>query len=111
MSAHVVRGMITGMGLAGALVVGGGTVAQATVRHVGGGTWDYGVATLWPATNWSYYHHSGVKHGSTVTGDYGCERSVCVPRGTWSLVTAWDSNPFRIDHAYWRLCRSETSSA
>lgn len=104
MSAHVVRRMITGVVLAGALVLGGGTAAQATVTQVGGGTWDYGIMNLKASMNWSHYYHGRVNHGSSVTGDQGLVRSGCVSPGFRSRAYAWDSAWWRIDRAYWRYC-------
>lgn len=90
--------------LALGIAVTGSTAAYATVAYVGGGTWDYGVTSLAPSNNWSNYHHGSRVHGSSVTGNNGLVRSACRSAGIWATATAYDSNPFRIDHAYWRHC-------
>lgn len=89
--------------LGGGLAVAGATAAYATVVNAGGGTWSYGIVSL-AGNNWSDYYHSGVWHGSSVTGNAGLVRSACTQPGVWSYSTAYDSNPFRIDQAYWRYC-------
>lgn len=86
------------------MMVGGASVAQATVASVGGGTWNYGVTTWTASNNWSHYYHPSRYHGSSVTGDVGLVRSGCGIPGTYTYTWAWDSNPFRIDSAYWRYC-------
>ena len=99
-----VRRSLVGAVLAAALAVGVAPAAQATVVHVGGGTWNYGVESIFPSWNWSDYYHPSRRHRSSVTGDQGLIRSRCTAPGQWSRVRAWDSNPFRIDHAYWSYC-------
>ncbi|MFT4217246.1 MAG: lactococcin 972 family bacteriocin [Micropruina sp.] len=96
--ALVTAGLVAGLTFAGA------AAASATVVSAGGGTWDYGVTNLLPSTNWSNYYHGSKKHGSSVEGDAGLVRSPCVAKNRWSYASAWDTNPFRIDHAYWRHC-------
>ena len=88
--------------LALGLTAGTAGTAMAVVASAGGGTWDYGIANLLPGTNWSNYYHGSRAHGSSVEGDAGLVRSPNVAAGRWSYASAWDSNPFRIDHAYWR---------
>ena len=88
--------------LALGLAAGTAGTAMAAVVSAGGGTWDYGIASLFPSTNWSNYYHVSRAHGSSVEGDEGLKRSPNVTAGRWSYASAWDSNPFRIDHAYWR---------
>lgn len=90
--------------LAVGLSLGAAGTAMAAVVSAGGGTWDYGVTSLAPSNNWSNYWHPSRVHGSSVGGDSGVKRSSCVGANRWSRVTNWDSNPFRIDHAYWRYC-------
>lgn len=90
--------------LAAGLSLGVTGTAMATVVSVGGGTWDYGIMSVLPGTNWSNYYHPSRVHGSSVTGDVGLVRSVCVAGGNTSYANAYDSNPLRIDQAYWRYC-------
>ncbi|MDO4718697.1 MAG: lactococcin 972 family bacteriocin [Propionibacteriaceae bacterium] len=78
--------------------------ASAVIVSAGGGTWNYGIANWLPSMNWSNYYHPSKKHGSSVTGDAGLVRSACVGKRSWAYASAWDKNPFRIDHAYWRYC-------
>jgi lactococcin 972 family bacteriocin len=97
---RAVVGVVVGVGL----VAAGATAANAARVGVGGGVWDYGVTSFTASTNWSNYHHSSRVHGSSVTGDAGLVRSACRGGGYWAYAKAWDSNPFRIDKAYWRHC-------
>lgn len=90
--------------LAATLSLTGTATAFATTDWVGGGRWNWGVASLWPADNWSHYLQWNVDHGSSVTGDRGLVRSACEAPGDESHSWAWDSNIFRIDQAYWRYC-------
>ncbi|QJW35926.1 lactococcin 972 family bacteriocin [Cellulosimicrobium protaetiae] len=99
-----VRRAFIGAALSVGIVAAGATAAYATRVSAGGGTWDYGVTSLTASYNWSDYYHGSRSHGSSVTGDDGLDRSPCRSRGTWSYSSAWDSNPFRVDKAYWRYC-------
>ncbi len=99
-----VRRSLTGVALAAALTVSLAPAAQATVRHVGGGTWDYGIASLRPSWNWSNYHHPSRRHRSSVTGDGLLVSSRCTAPGEWSRSRAWDSRPWVIDEAFWTYC-------
>lgn len=88
--------------LALGLAAGTAGTAMAAVVSAGGGTWDYGIQNLLPGMNWSNYYHSSRAHGSSVEGDVGLVRSPNMAAGYWSYASAWDSNIFRIDRAYWR---------
>ncbi|GEM_PF-523036 len=99
-----VRRAFIGATLSLGLVAAGATAAYATRVSAGGGIWDYGVTSLTASYNWSDYYHSSRVHGSSVTGDSGLARSLCRGGGSWATARAWDSNPFRIDKAYWRHC-------
>lgn len=90
--------------LALGVAVSGGTAAYAAYASAGGGIWHYGGPSLVPSNNWSNYLHDSVDHASSVTGDRGLVRSACREPGTWSKASAWDSNPFRMDQAYWHHC-------
>lgn len=90
--------------LAAGLSMGVAGTAMATTISVGGGTWDYGIASLWASNNWSNYRHPNRRHGSSVTGDRGLVSSACVVGGATSYANAYDSNPLRSDKAYWRYC-------
>lgn len=54
--------------VAGALLVGGVTAAQATTVSAEGGTWDYGVSGKYTYSN---YQHNSRTHKSTACGT-GC---------------------------------------
>lgn len=90
--------------LAAGLSLGVTGTAMAAVVPVGGGTWNYGIMNFDEGNNWSNYHHPSALHGSSVTGDVGLVRSECAVKKQWSTATAYDSNPLRIDQAYWRYC-------
>ncbi|ADG74077.1 bacteriocin, lactococcin 972 family [Cellulomonas flavigena DSM 20109] len=97
------RALLT-VALALGVAVSGGTAAYAVVVSAGGGTWHYGGPSLTPSYNWSNYLHPTKDHASSVTGDRGLVRSECRAPEVWSKASAWDSNPFRQDQAYWHYC-------
>lgn len=98
------RKSVLAITLALGIAVSGSTAAYAAVAYVGGGTWHYGGPSLFPSNNWSNYLHPTVSHAASVTGDVGLVRSWCRAPGVWAKATAWDSNPFRFDQAYWHHC-------
>lgn len=68
---------------AGILVLVGATPALATIKHVGGGTWDYGAGT---AVVWSDYYHDDTCHGSTSVGARIDSDEAAA--GSWSFTQA-----------------------
>lgn len=69
--------------LSAALVVAGAAPALATVKNIGGGTWDYGAGT---AIVWSDYYHGSKCHGSTSVGTYIDSDEASA--GNWSFTQA-----------------------
>jgi len=98
------RRAVLAVALSLGIAVSGGTAAFAAITSAGGGTWHYGGPSLIPSNNWSNYLHPTTTHASSVTGDRGLVRSACRDGGVWSKASAWDSNPFRMDQAYWHYC-------
>ncbi|MFE7116210.1 lactococcin 972 family bacteriocin [Streptomyces sp. NPDC057654] len=66
---------------AGVLIVAGAAPALATVKEVGGGTWDYGAGT---SQVWSNYYHPTKCHGSTSVGK--TIQSDTAPKDEWSFT-------------------------
>ncbi|MGH1525562.1 lactococcin 972 family bacteriocin [Leifsonia sp. L25] len=70
--------------VAGALLVGGATAAQATSVSVEGGTWNYGVTGKY---TYSDYLHKSRTHKSTACGA-GCAYASWTSPGAWSKAQA-----------------------
>ncbi|MFG2426771.1 lactococcin 972 family bacteriocin [Streptomyces sp. NPDC048590] len=67
----------------GTLVAGGAVPALATIKEIGGGTWDYGAGTSYV---WSDYYHKSKCHGSTSVGSFIDSDEASA--GDWSLTQA-----------------------
>ncbi len=82
-----------------ALTVGVATPALATIRSVGGGTWDYGTGG---GRVWSNFYHGSRDHASSVQGEtYMTSR--CMPKGYTSYARANDRF-WVVDRSYYRFC-------
>lgn len=82
----------------GVMAVAAAAPAFATVEHVGGGEWTYGVTYT---ENFSYYDHPSTGHGSSVQNSTGLVRSPCEDGGY--LAMAWQPKASN-NKAYWRHC-------
>ncbi|CNF06940.1 bacteriocin%2C lactococcin 972 family [Mycobacterium tuberculosis] len=81
---------------AGVITMATAGPAMATVKYVGGGTWDYGAT----ATTWSNYYHGSVCHGSSVYADAVLVRSPNTAAGYWSYAS--HKAGLAGNQAYWR---------
>lgn len=73
--------------------------AQADVRFVDGGKWDYGSDSGWV---WSRYSHGGVDHAASADGKQHYD-SGCRPAGE-TAVAEGSAKTFGINKSYYRHC-------
>jgi hypothetical protein len=71
------------VGIVAALVLGGGTVANATTAHPEGGTWNYGVRWVGGSNEqvYSEYQHPSRQGHATACSTAGCAASTWVNPG------------------------------
>lgn len=85
------RRKIASIALAGSLLIGGATAAQAAVSSPPeGGTWDRGTNLIW---SYSKYFNQNVAHSSAVKNSNGKSKSSgWVAKNTWSdarIASEW----------------------